>query len=157
MTDHDLNRATDEQLNRAVAEARGKDTTVRAAHDWRRDEDGEIDTGAWDGDRHNGPICARCGYSFCIHCEDDTAYTAEPCAPPFPDICSQPAAWGALLIELPRAPYHYRVALIYEGTDWLVSIYPPYGAPNENEVIGYGVDPLPGRALALAFVKARGI
>ena len=44
-------------------------------HDWQRTEDGSIDDMAFDVDFHNGPMCQRCGYSFCIHCEDDNVET----------------------------------------------------------------------------------
>lgn len=70
-------------------------------------------------------------------------------------VSSSPAAWGALLIEITKAPYFYRIALIYE-VEWLAYIYPPHGAQNENEVIGYASNAEPGRALALAFLKAVG-
>lgn len=40
-------------------------------HDWERDEDGDIDELAMNFDYHNGPACARCNYSFCIHCDPD--------------------------------------------------------------------------------------
>lgn len=38
-------------------------------HDWYRNEDGEIDEFAFDADYHNGPMCKRCYYSFCVHCD----------------------------------------------------------------------------------------
>ncbi len=37
-------------------------------HDWKRKENGDIDDFAWDGDYHNGPMCKRCYYSFCVLC-----------------------------------------------------------------------------------------
>lgn len=47
-------------------------------HQWRRTESGEIDTFAMSYEYHNGPMCERCGYSFCEHCEPD-GYDEEPC------------------------------------------------------------------------------
>ena len=37
-------------------------------HDWRTDEDGEIDEWAMEDDIHHGPSCKRCGYTFCMYC-----------------------------------------------------------------------------------------
>ena len=51
---------------------------VFAEHDWELDEEGKIDTFAMDVDFHNGPVCKRCHYSFCEHCEPD-GYTKVPC------------------------------------------------------------------------------
>lgn len=48
------------------------------AHDWERNADGEIDTFAFDMDFHNGPVCKRCGYSFCVYCDPD-GYGKKPC------------------------------------------------------------------------------
>ena len=47
-------------------------------HDWRRNEDGKIDEFAYDGGYHNGPMCKRCYYSFCMHCNPD-GWNEEPC------------------------------------------------------------------------------
>jgi len=40
-------------------------------HDWERTEDGRIDEFAFGVDYHNGPVCKRCQYSFCMHCNPD--------------------------------------------------------------------------------------
>ena len=37
-------------------------------HDWIRDKDGSIDTFAMSVGFCNGPVCKRCHYSFCEHC-----------------------------------------------------------------------------------------
>lgn len=47
-------------------------------HQWRRKENGEIDDFAMEFGYHNGPVCERCGYSFCEHCEPD-GYDKGPC------------------------------------------------------------------------------
>ena len=47
-------------------------------HQWRRKENGEIDDFAMEIGYHNGPVCERCGYSFCEHCEPD-GYDKGPC------------------------------------------------------------------------------
>lgn len=31
---------------------------------------GEVDIFAFDHDIHNGPMCSKCGYSFCHHCNE---------------------------------------------------------------------------------------
>lgn len=46
-------------------------------HQWQRDEDGEIDTLAWDHNYCNGPVCERCGDIVCVHCNPD--YDDEEC------------------------------------------------------------------------------
>ena len=47
-------------------------------HDWVRKENGDIDDFAYDGDYHNGPMCKRCYYAFCIFC-DPNGWNDEPC------------------------------------------------------------------------------
>lgn len=47
-------------------------------HQWRRTENGEIDDGAIIYGYHNGPMCERCGYSFCVFCDPD-GWNKEPC------------------------------------------------------------------------------
>lgn len=47
-------------------------------HQWERTETGEIDDGAMMYEYHNGPVCERCGYTFCILC-DPSGYDKEPC------------------------------------------------------------------------------
>lgn len=47
-------------------------------HDWERKENGDIDDFAYDGDYHNGPMCKRCYYSFCIYC-DPNGWNKKPC------------------------------------------------------------------------------
>ena len=47
-------------------------------HQWRRTEKGEIDEFAMCVDCHNGPVCERCGYSFCERCEPN-GWDEEPC------------------------------------------------------------------------------
>lgn len=37
-------------------------------HKWVTDEDGEVDFSAHSIGFHNGPVCAKCGYSFCMFC-----------------------------------------------------------------------------------------
>ena len=37
-------------------------------HTWKKDENGEIDTFAWDLDYHNGVVCEVCGKTVCVHC-----------------------------------------------------------------------------------------
>jgi len=48
-------------------------------HDWRLNDEGEIDTFAFENGFHNGPSCKRCHHSFCVHCNPD-GYTDDlPC------------------------------------------------------------------------------
>lgn len=39
-------------------------------HIWGRGSNGEVNDFALEVDPHNGPRCARCGYSYCIHCDE---------------------------------------------------------------------------------------
>lgn len=48
-------------------------------HDWERDSDGNIDEFAMAYEYHNGPMCKRCGDSFCIHCDPHGYETRKPC------------------------------------------------------------------------------
>ena len=55
------------------------DTRKRLSeHQWRRTAEGKIDEFAMCFDYHNGPVCERCGYSFCEHCEPN-GWNEEPC------------------------------------------------------------------------------
>lgn len=47
-------------------------------HDWKTDEDGNIDEFAMEFEFHNGPACKRCGYSFCKYCEPN-GWNEKPC------------------------------------------------------------------------------
>ena len=49
-----------------------------AEHDWEREEDGTIDDFAMEYEFHNGPMCKRCYYSFCVHCDPD-GWNKKPC------------------------------------------------------------------------------
>ena len=49
-------------------------------HSWRKDDDGSIDDWAYESSDsiHHGPVCKRCGYSFCVLCDED-GYDDGPC------------------------------------------------------------------------------
>lgn len=47
-------------------------------HDWKTDEDGNIDKWVMDYEFHNGPMCKQCGYSFCVHCNPN-GWNEKPC------------------------------------------------------------------------------
>lgn len=51
-------------------------------HEWRRKRDGEIDKWAATEGYHNGPRCSRCGYAYCVHCDESPT---EPCVKEVPD------------------------------------------------------------------------
>jgi hypothetical protein len=40
-------------------------------HLWQRDKNGEIDIWAFEAGYCNGPVCARCWHSECVHCNED--------------------------------------------------------------------------------------
>lgn len=106
---------TDQEINRAVAEARG----------WTPIDMG----GAGEGwEKPNGGIGA------------------------LPRVCTDPAAWGALLEELAAQnttpSIHRGPSLAHNTVVWFAVVYNKFGAHQTAS------DPLPGRALALAFLKA---
>ena len=47
-------------------------------HDWEKDKNGKVDEFAFDYGYHNGPMCKRCGYSFCMHCKPN-GWNEKPC------------------------------------------------------------------------------
>lgn len=53
---------------------------VYERHDWQRYKNGAIDDFAMEIGYHNGPVCKRCYYSFCVHCVQDVeAELNKPC------------------------------------------------------------------------------
>lgn len=63
------------ELDRLVAEkvmglVPGVDFGQWPEHAWKKNADGTIDTCASDYEHHNGPMCERCCYSYCEHCQD---------------------------------------------------------------------------------------
>lgn len=49
-------------------------------HLWRRDKSGKIDLWAFDYGYCNGPVCTRCWYSECEHCNPEWKNNpTEPC------------------------------------------------------------------------------
>lgn len=39
-------------------------------HVWMLDEKGQVNDFALEYEHHNGPVCSRCGYCYCEHCDD---------------------------------------------------------------------------------------
>lgn len=48
-------------------------------HLWKKDENGNVNEWAMEFDYHQGPVCERCGDTFCIHCEPDGYITHKKC------------------------------------------------------------------------------
>lgn len=46
-------------------------------HEWEIDDDGEIDNFAYSAGFCNGPVCKKCGKSFCKHCKNE--FDIEEC------------------------------------------------------------------------------
>lgn len=68
-----------EQMKKLIPVARLYHREEHSEHLWRKDENGKIDTSAWEYEFCNGPFCERCGYSFCIHCDPDGYNKKLPC------------------------------------------------------------------------------
>ena len=47
-------------------------------HSWKKNSDGTIDNFAYSCGFCNGPICKRCYFSFCEHC-DSSGWNDSPC------------------------------------------------------------------------------
>lgn len=47
-------------------------------HEWVLNSDGSINHFAWEYEFCSGPVCRRCGYSFCEYCNPD-GWTAKKC------------------------------------------------------------------------------
>ena len=54
-------------------------------HNWKKDENGNVNEWAWESGFHNGVICMNCGRSVCIHCEPDYL-ELDDCTGPEPEI-----------------------------------------------------------------------
>jgi hypothetical protein len=46
----------------------GIDLGAFPEHDWKKNEDGTIDYFAMESEYHSGPVCRRCGHSYCDNC-----------------------------------------------------------------------------------------
>lgn len=55
----------------------GVDFGSWSEHYWKRLANGEIDDFGLESEHHNGPMCARCYYAYCEHCQDGPD---QPCA-----------------------------------------------------------------------------
>lgn len=42
-----------------------------AKHNWILDENGKPDEWVWESGFHNGVVCMDCGFSLCVHCNED--------------------------------------------------------------------------------------
>ena len=51
---------------------------IYKTHDWIRNSEGEINYFAYEEGFHNGPVCKRCAFSFCEHCDPD-GLNDSPC------------------------------------------------------------------------------
>lgn len=139
---------TDAEINHLVAEqVMGLDITKKSEHTWKRREHGTIDNFAMENGYHNGPVCTRCGYSFCEHCDED-GYTTTSCQAHISDYCNDPAAWGALFVWL-ASHWHNPQLTAYIDQDGV-----RYSAIMRK---GDAEDTNPGRALAIAALRAYGV
>lgn len=79
-----------QQANAELARRLGLNISENGQHRWRLLEDGSIDNMAMCQDSHNGPICERCYYSYCMHCDRPR----DNCTPTPPDYFQdEAAAW----------------------------------------------------------------
>lgn len=112
----------------------------RPEHDWKRDAKGEIDYFAYDGDEHNGPVCARCRDSFCHHCDSSERGSCKPTAPSY-------STHDAAALEVLKCFAFWR---LYGGDRIVceISLDPPVTDPRPLVEVGSG------ETLALAIARA---
>ena len=98
----------------------GKDFGTWPKHVWQLDDDGEVDNFAYDGDKHNGPRCTLCDYSYCHHCEGPN----DTCDKPPPGYSTY-LLWAWRVVErlqlavIPDAAGGWRAAPDpFEGPHW---------------------------------------
>lgn len=118
-----MNRELDKQVAEQVM---GLDLSIAPEHDWLRTSDGEIDMMGMDADTHNGPACQRCGYGFCIHCEGDAGYTAEPCQRSIPNYSGSIMLAWAVVERVQQLHPGWRFGLLGGDT---TSIFYVFGKP----------------------------
>ena len=80
-------------------------------HEWRKTKSGEIDTFAFSYGYCNGPVCVKCGYSYCEHCKDGPD---EPCEIDLPDYGKYDSDARCLLAKLAET-YDYEVVENKDG------------------------------------------
>jgi hypothetical protein len=117
------------------------DFGTRSEHDWELDEDGEIDTFAFEVDNHNGPACKRCFYSYCHHCQNGPDKPCKVDAPNYAESIS--LAWK--VVEKLKDKHLFKLAQSLEGK-W-------YADFSDNQVY----DESAKIAICLAALKAEGI
>lgn len=122
----------------------GTDFGAWTEHDWKLDEDGDVDTSDLGDDRHNGPMCSRCGYWYCEDCQRGPT---KPCAvSPRRFSVDITAAWSGL--EAMRAK-GFRPGM-YENLDgnWTVNF-------SNKSVIGIATASTAQEAICRAALAAR--
>ncbi len=48
-------------------------------HLWKLDSEKNVDEWAFSEGYHNGPMCVKCGKSFCLHCSGSSKTMHEDC------------------------------------------------------------------------------
>lgn len=118
-------------------------------HNWKKDENGNVNEWAWESGFHNGVICMNCGRSVCVHCEPDYL-ELDDCTGPEPEI----DAATALLITREQVERVWRgewepgnpICPIcgkdkFDGldadiwADWMPNFCPHCGAPMTDEAV----------------------
>ena len=100
----------------------GVDFGAWPEHEWKRDEDGTVDVFGFDADTHNGPVCVRCGYGYCHHCQKEPSAPCEKRPRRYStDIA---AAWG-VVERLAALGNHVAVESWRDSSDarWQVVVY----------------------------------
>lgn len=117
------------ELDRLIAEkVIGSDMTILPEHQWRREGSGARIQDFEFNDIHHGPKCDRCGYFYCVHCDD---FNNSHCALDIPIYSTNiTMAWKVVerldaftsAIQLERVdPHRWRVTLNVPRLDSLIA------------------------------------
>lgn len=121
-------------------------------HEWYLDEDGDVDTFKMEYENHNGPMCRRCGYSYCHHCQDEPD---EPCIKEVPEYTNSLIRMWEVVAKL-KEDFIVEIRIKSESVECRL-----FKENNDNEEIlisalAVEADTVP-LAICLAALKSRGV
>jgi hypothetical protein len=93
----------------------GIDFGTFKTHKWRMREDDStiVDDYAYSSDMHNGPICERCHFYYCVHCDSADEKEATPCEV-WPMDYSEPALLVTLIQRLTERGFKIAIDAAHE-------------------------------------------
>ena len=114
-------------------------------HNWKKDENGNVNEWTWESGFHNGVICRNCGRSVCVHCEPDYL-ELDDCTGPEPEIDAATAllitreqvekVWKGEWINLPYTElFKNKCNRCGKGSDLESDFCPSCGAPMTDKAL----------------------